>query len=174
MKKFLFIILTVLSTKAIAANEELLRYRMMMRNAYKYKSAAVDFINATRTINFNSPPILIGFKAISELMMCNHVSNPLNKLSYFNKGKSLLEKAIEKEPLNAELRFMRFCTQVNTPTILGYSNNILIDKTFLIEYLIAQKRLSQKEDEALFQNVRSFLCASKICSEQDKNSIKNL
>lgn len=52
---------------------------------------------------------------------------PTDKFSYFNKGKSLLEKEIESDPSNVEFRFLRLIIQENAPGIVMYSDNISTD-----------------------------------------------
>lgn len=158
----------------MASGTELSTLRSLMAEAYLNESAAQNFYNSTRNINTNSRPIMLGFKAIAELMMCKHLSNPLTKLGYFNKGRKHLEQAITLESNNPELRFMRFCTQVNAPDLLGYNASVKTDKVFLIEYLKMEKKLAEKLDPSLYANVKKFLLNSSHCSIEEKNLIKQL
>lgn len=175
MRKFIFCCFILLASNSFALSPELANYRKLMGMAYSSESQALQFYKLTRNINDKSPSLWLGFKAISELMMCKHLSNPLSKLSYFNRGKKLLEKAIEQEPNNAELRFMRFCTQVNTPAMLGYNAAISKDKTFLIDYLNKVKANPvANADEALYTNVKAFLLDCKYCNTEEKNILKRL
>ena len=145
-----------------------------MGEAYNKESSAISFYNNTRNFGSSSPALMLGFKAIAELMMCKHVQNPLTKLSYFKKGKNHLEEAISLDDKNPELRFMRFCTQVNTPSMLGYNEAIKIDKQFLIQYLTVQHAAFKKDDEALYINIKAFLLNCKFCSDAEKKIVKNL
>lgn len=175
MSKLIFYCLLFFATNSFAFSPELASYRKLMGLAYSSETQAHQFYSVTRNINDQSPSLLLGFKAISELMMCKYLTNPLNKLSYFNKGKKLLEKAIERDPNNAELRFMRFCTQVNTPAMLGYNSAITKDKIFLIDYLNKAKvNPLANVDEALYSNVKAFLLDCKYCSTEEKNTLKRL
>ena len=65
------------------------------------------------------------------MIMAKHVFNPFSKLSYFNKGKLILEKAIQAEGKNVELRFLRYSIQTNVPAFLGYKSNLKNDYNFL-------------------------------------------
>lgn len=67
------------------------------------------------------------------MMMAKHVVNPFAKLSYFKKGKNMLEKAIEADSENVELRFLRYAAQTNAPSFLGYDDHIAGDKKFLLQ-----------------------------------------
>lgn len=70
-----------------------------------------------------------GFQTI----WANHVFNPISKLQSFKEGKNKIEQAISKEPDNVEIRFIRFSVQKNAPSFLGYSNNIIDDRNFIIK-----------------------------------------
>jgi hypothetical protein len=174
MKKIMLILLTFIASKAMASSHDLDEYRTMMGTAYKNESAAKEFYTNTRNITSNSSALLLGFKGISELMMCNHVVNPFTKLSFFKKGKNLLEQALVKEPNNPELRFMRFCTQVNTPSVLAYNTDLKQDKTFLLNYIRSQEKTTPKQDENLYKHIIIFLKESKYCSSEEKLYLNNL
>ena len=78
-------------------------------------------------------------------------ANPLNKYSYFNKGKKLLEDAIKKEPNNIEIRLMRLISQEKTPSFLGYNKNIESDRNFII------KNYKNSDDENLVKLIKNYL-----------------
>lgn len=78
------------------------------------------------------------------MMMANHVFNPYSKLSYFKKGKDLLEKAIKADKTNVELRFLRLSAQTKSPSFLGYDDHIAVDKKFLKQSLPQIKNLKVK------------------------------
>ena len=160
----------LLSQTGRAFSPDLQYYRQLMERSQKSSQSARTFYEHTRQIQNTGHPTLLGYKAMSELMMCNHVSGPFNKLGYFNRGKKMLELAIEKDGNNAELRFMRFCVQDNVPAILNYSGELDADKEFLIRYL---KKAGAK-DEALHQQIRAYLQNHQLCSSDEKQTIKNL
>lgn len=78
-------------------------------------------------------PVFLGYKGCATMMMADHVFNPISKWNYFKKGKIMLERAIQADAGNAELRFLRFCTQTNIPSFLGYKSNIQEDKAMLLQ-----------------------------------------
>ena len=51
------------------------------------------------------------------------VSNGLEKLSVFKKGRKLLEAMIKNDSLNAEYRFLRLMIQEHIPDFLNYHKN---------------------------------------------------
>lgn len=72
---------------------------------------------------------------VATMMQAEVYSNPFTKLSYFKKGKKLLEEAIAKSPDDAELRFLRYTVQVEVPGILNYNDAIDEDKAVLDKYI---------------------------------------
>lgn len=68
-----------------------------------------------------------GFQAI----WASHVLNPFSKLSTFNTGKNNIETAIKRAPKNTEIRFIRLSIQKNSPSFLGYRDNMVEDKNFI-------------------------------------------
>lgn len=117
-------------------------------------------------------PILVGYRGISEMLMCKHVLNPMSKLNYFRRGKRMLERAIKLAPGNTELIFLRYTTQVNVPTLLNYSGDLDGDKDKLLSYL--NNGMSDQTDEDLYTRIKTYMLQSTRLSAFEKNNIKNL
>lgn len=66
-----------------------------------------------------------------QTIWANHVGNPFSKLNTFKKGKANIEKAIQKDNSNLEVRLIRLSVQKNCPAFLGYSKNIAEDDKFV-------------------------------------------
>lgn len=68
------------------------------------------------------------------LMMkkANYVKGVAQKLELFKAGSQLLDKAIKRDPSNAEYRFIRLTIQEKAPRILKYNKNIAEDKRILV------------------------------------------
>lgn len=96
-----------------------------------------------------------GYEGVANMILAKHSYNPYAKLSYFNKGKLLLEEAIAKDSLNIELRYLRYNIQENAPFFLGYNQKLDSDRTFLKNNLTAIK------DEQLKQLILEIISKSK-------------
>lgn len=173
MKKLFLSSLIFLSVEASAFKPDDEVYRLMLEYAYHNADSAKVFYKSTRKINEFSTPLMLGFKAMADIMMCNFVGNPFVKLAHFNSGKKLLEVAIEKDLGNPELRFMRFCTQDNAPSILNYDHALDNDKNFLIKYLKTADSKTKSELD-FRENVRSYLLKNSMCNIAEKSLIQNL
>lgn len=136
-----------------------------------YQKAATDENSCNELIKILSPyneennPLYLGYKASGTMMMAKHAFNPFTKLSYFNRGKRMLEKAIEADEKNIELRFLRFAAQTHIPSFLGYHDRIATDKVFLL------KSLPLLTDKALKEIVVSYLKKSDYLSDNEKQNI---
>lgn len=112
-------------------------------------------------------PLFLGYKASGTMMMAKYVINPFSKMSYFRKGKNMLEKAIEMDESCLELRFLRFTAQTNIPSFLGYHDWIENDKAFIL------KGFTSVTDIKLKQFVFPMLWESKYLNTEEKNSLKS-
>src|SRR5699024_1283807 len=86
-----------------------------------------------KPFNSKNNPLWDGYKASVTMLLAEHTFNPFKKLKYFNKGKKMLQEAVEADRTNIELRFFRFTAQSNAPSFLGYDDYIQADKKFLLQ-----------------------------------------
>ena len=136
MKVHLIIILLILSTLESSAEENLtLKFRTLFEEAANNETSANTLNSLTAQYTTASKSIYLGYKGVSEMMLCNYTANVYKKLTYFNSGKKNLEDAIKQDPTNIELKFLRFCIQKNTPSFLGYNDNIKSDEVEINKYI---------------------------------------
>jgi len=169
MKYFLLLLFPLLLNKT--SNNELLAYRKMMDAAVDNSSIAQKMYTSFKSFN-ESESLLMGYRAISELLMCKHAFNPISKLAHFNKGKKLLEQSIKSAPGNPELIFLRYTTQVSVPSLLNYSANLKTDKNILLIYL--KRGITEETDRDLYCRIREYLEQSGNLSVNERSAIKNL
>ena len=65
------------------------------------------------------------------MLKSKYLNSKHKKFSYFKKGKEKLEHIIGKYPNFVEIRWIRYCIQVNCPRFLGYNKHIEVDKKIL-------------------------------------------
>lgn len=109
--------------------------RPMYHKAASDEKACKELIKILAPFTEHNNALLSGYKGSATMMMAKYVFNPVTKLSYFNKGKNILEKAISKEKNNVELRFLRYGVQLSIPFFLGYKSDLKTDKEFLLTSL---------------------------------------
>ena len=150
-------------------SSDLPTYRKMMERSVDDDIIADQFYNKCKSIGESSPPIYLGYKAMSEFMLCNHVFSPMAKWSHFKKGRKILEEAILRSGEDTELRFLRFSVQSRVPAILNYSDNLYDDKLVLMEYL-----KKEPQDKDLYNRIKAYLLQTKYCNTVEKERIKTL
>jgi len=148
-------------------------YRKLMDYSVTDRQAADRFYEKLKNVKDNDAAILIGFRAMSEFMQSKHLINPISRLKHFNRGRKLLENALQKDKNSPELMLFRLITQSNVPSILNYNSNILADKAGLIAYL-KRAAIHTDGDTDLHKRIRNYLLTNQHCSAEEKSMIKAL
>lgn len=73
------------------------------------------------------------YYAVATMKNAEFTWSPIKKMSYFKKGKEILETFITRSPKNLEARYLRWITQSKAPRFLGYYNELEIDYKFIQE-----------------------------------------
>ncbi len=133
--------------------------------------------NALRLAEYfeTNPPrdaVMTAYYGASSAAAPQCILNPASKISYFRRGKQLLAKAVEQQPENFEIRFLRFATQTMTPDFLGYNQHIAEDKAFLLKNLSKGRQL--QENKKIFDIMLKFMLDSKYLTPAEKRSISML
>lgn len=117
-------------------------------------------------------PVMLAYRGASSAASAGSVSGVRNKLEYFNRGKSELEKAVALKHLDAEIRFLRLATQLNAPGFLGYSSDIRNDKSIIINTL---KSVDANHPNAyLYLRICRFMLAQAELDSTEKNTVNQL
>lgn len=161
MKKLLFIGLLLLAKATFANVPSITEIRKLYENAVTDESSCNKLIEMLSPYNEKNNPLYAGYKASAIMMRAKHAFNPFSKMSYFKKGKRILETAIKADEKNVELRFLRFNAQTHTPSFLGYDNNIETDKKFLENSFPTIKDVSLKKFMLPYLLKSNFIMADK-------------
>jgi hypothetical protein len=94
----------------------------------KTEDGALKLYKLLEKADLGKDPVMLAYRGASSAASAGSVSGVRNKLAYFNRGKSELEKAVSLKHLDAEIRFLRLATQLNAPGFLGYTGDIKNDK----------------------------------------------
>lgn len=156
MKKatLLLCLLLFFGTSGYAQTNFINKVRLLYMEATKEKKACETLIRLLKSNNAKEKPLLLGYKGSATMIMARHVINPFTKLSHFKKGRNMLEKAIEADSDNVELRFLRYAVQTHAPSFLGYDRHIAGDKKFLLQ-------ASDSVDQTIKELIHSLLNKNK-------------
>lgn len=150
MRNWIVIIILFLSISEVKAID-IFTMREIYFKASINKRNYERFAQVTSQISLQDSPVLRCYKGVSIVMKSNYVLNPYEKFSYFKKGKSIIEQAVQDEPHNIEIRFLRFCVQNKCPIILGYKHDLENDKKFILS------KLNSEKDSDLVQKIKQYL-----------------
>ncbi len=167
MNKMLFISLLFIKSNTFATgrNIDINDVRTLYQKSATSETACREMVGMLSEFD-ETNPLLLGYKASGTMMMAKYVINPFSKMSYFKKGKNMLETAIALDESCLELRFLRFAAQTNIPSFLGYHDRIENDKTFIL------KGFMEATDIQLKAFIFPILCQSKYLNNDEKNSLK--
>ena len=126
-------ILLIILCSLLSHNNEIETVRSLYLKAYKSEYHCNKFGEKLTEIEEGSSKLIKGYKACFYFIKCKFINNPLEKLSFFNKGKKLLESLIKENPNLIELRLLRYTIQKNLPRVLLYNDNIEKDLNFVYE-----------------------------------------
>ncbi len=116
-------------------------------------------------------PLILAYNAGIYALQSKHAFWPFTKMSYLNDSMELFEKAINKEPDNLEIRFMRFSILYYVPGILGYAKEKKNDLE-IIYNLLLQNDFSNVSYE-IQQGIVEFLLESEMLSSDETKILKN-
>lgn len=122
---------------SLGQNNDLLLLRQLYARAALSKTAARQLQQRALTIDSNSAPLLYCYKGANEMIQAKHALNPMVKLEKFNRGKTWITAAIQRDTTDLEMRFIRFSVQSNLPVFLGYRDEVIGDKIFLLRHIKA-------------------------------------
>ncbi|HLT06627.1 MAG TPA: hypothetical protein VK014_03820 [Cyclobacteriaceae bacterium] len=165
MKWFLALSLFFYCLAAPAQRMPMEELRSLYKRAAVEKEACETALTKLETVKLETNPLLFGYKGSVTMMMAQHVSNPFNKLSYFHKGKNMLDEAIQADNSNTELRFLRFAAQTNAPAMLGYRGNVEVDKKLILE------ALPTIDDASLKRLIVDYLVNSEFLNTEEKDKL---
>lgn len=120
MKSFLLVIwIITIGANTFAQPDNIRHSYISARN----QEGIRNFLASSEKLNLNVSAEK-GYRGVALAMYADIADGVYTKLDYFNRGKDLLEAAIQEQPNNAEIRFLRLTVQAEAPFMLGYSGEI--------------------------------------------------
>ena len=160
----LYFLFLLLNPSATIQQPSLQEVRVLFQKAEASEEAVEKMLDLLEEVD-EQQPVLLAYKASATMMMAKHVFLPTSKLSRFNKGKKLLQQAVDTAPEKVEIRFLRFALQSATPAFVGYKSEMEEDKELLL------KSLPELKDEDLKRMILPFLKKSEYLTEAEKQSL---
>lgn len=115
--------------------------------------------------------LVLGYKAASEAIRARDASM-FNKLTYVQDAAKTFEQAVNLDPQNPEIRFLRFTVESNLPAFLGLSKHVDEDKELLLNAALTHPRSGL--DAEAFRAVRSFLVGRGHVSDEQAQRLSKV
>ena len=144
--------------------------RKIFHSAVLDASLISSFVNEMDKIK-DPTPIELAYKAAAEALKAQNEWNPLEKILYLKKFHKMIGKAVKLDVNEIEIRFLRFGIEYNIPSILGFSNNMLEDKSLIINSVSKIERFDIEEYFGVF--ILTLLSDSGMCSPEELALVKS-
>lgn len=133
MKILLFIVAFVQFGTAVNA-QSLSNIRLLYRDATKSEEEAKAFYRQVKDISQSDKPVLVAYKGAG-LMLLARYTKLSERRAKVKEAVNWIEKSVQREPDNPEIRLIRLSVQENLPKILRYNQHINEDRKFVKEAL---------------------------------------
>jgi len=110
----------------------------------------------------NPSPVELAYQGASEALMAGVTWNPVKKYLRIKNFDNNLKDAIELDPYNIDIRFLRMAIQWHIPRVLGFSKNIEEDKDVILQEVSKLDRFII--DKGFFRYIIYLLKDSNICT----------
>jgi hypothetical protein len=117
-------------------------------------------------------PSLLAYTGAIDALKAKHAFNPFTKFSRIISSLNTLERAVNREPNNLEIRFIRFSILHNLPGFLGYGKERNDDIIVIVSQLANKDYI--KYDLKLQKNVIEFMLDSERLNASQTVQLKKL
>lgn len=167
MKRWLLVIISLtalLPFQSLKAQNTHIRKQLM--TALKNSETTDSLYNSLEKAKHKNG-LTTGYFAAVQALKAIHAWNPYNKIKYLNRSEKSFKEAVEIDPHNIEIRFMRFSVEHNVPGWLGYNKNLVADRETIIQQL--KKKNYHTNDKDLVVTIIKFLIESKRCTPAEND-----
>jgi|GEM_PF-2280348 len=116
-------------------------------------------------------PLDKGYLGTATAMYAACAENVIEKFSFFNEGTSLLDQAVNQDPTNPEIRFLRLSVQEKAPRMLNYNNNLEQDAQVIYQ-AFQQKRITK--NSSFWEIAINFIKSAEQISASTKSQFQSL
>lgn len=161
-----FLLLIVQNVKADDINLKSIRKQLVLAID---NSKTTDSLYKSLASVKNRTGLISGY--IGALLSCKakHAWNPYMKVKYLNNSKKVLQTAVNADPHNIEIRFLRFSIEHNVPGFLGFNKDLVADREDIIAQL--DKKNYGTADKELTIAIIKFLIHSKRCTPAQNDEL---
>ncbi|MBS7564119.1 hypothetical protein KHS38_06850 [Mucilaginibacter sp. Bleaf8] len=173
MRKGFVVAVLILSAALITAFTSVQKYdvkllRKQLVQALEKRSVN-DSLYKVLGADKNKPPLIVSYYGAVQALKAKYTWNPYYKIKYIKDAENTLQTAVNEEPHNMEIRFMRFSIEHNLPGFLGYDKHLDMDRKEMIQQLDKKNYPAADKDVAV--TIIKFLLDSKRCTAQESERL---
>jgi hypothetical protein len=141
----------------------------------EYLTALSDYLNAPKVYESflkveNPNGKILAYQGALEAIMTKTTWNLFKKISYLRTSEESFQKAIKSAPNDIEIRFMRLAVQFEIPEYLGFSEDMQLDKQFILENMKSLQ--SENIPPILMNQIIGFMYRCEMFTEEQIQKIK--
>jgi hypothetical protein len=160
----IFIFLSAHSNAEPVLFDEFKNIKIAVHRAIESSSVTDSLYHALKSADTENP-LIVAYIGTLEALKAKHSWNPYNKIKYVSLSQKTMRKAVERDPNNLEIRFMRFSIQHHTPAFLGFSKDLEEDRKAI--YRQFRNRKFGLADADLIRNMATFMIQSDRCLNEE-------
>jgi len=164
MKKSFFLITLILLFQNAFADDDINGLRKCFHESVLDESKIDAFHKKVMSISMPNA-VQTAYQAASFALLAKKVWNPIEKITFINRYGNLIDKAINSDPDNIEIRFLRLSIDYHTPMIIGRKNNVCSDKSLILTLL--EPIVKFNVDSSFNRFILYFLAHENIYSEKE-------
>ncbi|MGB6084356.1 hypothetical protein [Moheibacter sp.] len=145
--KLLFIFFTLSFSLTIFAQSSELR--KSYREATQSEAKASSFYEHVKNVSNSDKAVMLAYKGAGQTLLARY-EPLLQRKDKVKAGIDLVEKAIQQDPDNVEIRLIRLSIQENLPKMFKYNTEIESDKKFI------QSALPEIKDKSLVEMIKGY------------------
>ncbi len=120
----------------------------------------------------NYTPLILAYSGGITALKAKHAINPFAKLDFLITSLKRLSMAVELDPDNLEIRFLRFSVLDHLPGFLGYGDELNDDKNVIYSKLLKQNYTSL--DREIQSGIIEYMLDSKRLSDKQASELNDL
>jgi hypothetical protein len=134
------------------------------------KKELTDSLYKVLTAEPNKTPLVTAYLGTLQALKAKHAWNPYYKFKYLSDAERTLSTAVDREPNNIEIRFMRFSIEHNVPGFLNYNKNLTADRDAMVTQI--DKKYYATADTELVHTIIKFLLDSDRCTPKQERTLR--
>ena len=146
-------------------SSEINEIRLAFKDASKNEENAKAFYDLVKSKEYSEEVLYTAYDGASEVILSKYIDGSMEKLKYFKQGAKKIDKAVDQDKTNIEVRFVRLVIQVNTPEFLNYNKNIDEDKAYLLNHY-------SDCSNSIKKMISEYASMSDSFSTEEKNQLK--